>query len=441
MKNNKFKLKCVKCGQVYDGFSGWFAVNQVCAQCGSKHVEAEYGVDYSTIKKYINTSDPVKSFWHYFDYLPLISWDNIISFGEGAIPVERWTFLEDFAKEEYDLHNEVWVYRNDKNGGTGTFKDIGASLAASILKEQGIKNYVVASTGNTATAFARYMSKAGINTYIFMPVDALKASESEINVYGQKVFRVQGDYAKAKEIAASFAKNHGFLMTGGNMDPLRVESKKTMVFEWLRQMGKLPDVYVQALSGGTGPIAIDKALRDLKDTEYSRPLPRQILVQPDKCPPMALAWEQAVKNNFSEGWDTDFPVIENPQTSVPTLATGKPGTYPLISHLVKDSNGSIIQMKEEKINDIARWMAYETSIPMGPASAVCMGGFLNALKQGLIKDGESVLVNTGEGVTRAPDFMEELIYVTDNVYSADDCKLHDRKGLKKELRSRVVGNR
>jgi len=268
-------------------------------------------------------------------------------------------------------------------------------------------------------------------------VDALKASESEINTYGQKVFRVQGDYAKAKELAAAFAKKHNFLMTGGNVDPLRVEAKKTMVFEWFRQMGKLPDVYVQALSGGTGPIAIDKALKDVQGTMFEKPMPRQILVQPDKCPPMAIAWQHAVENDFPEGWNRDFPVIENPPTSVPTLATGKPGTYPIISELVRRTNGSIIQMKEEKMHDIARWIAYETKIPMGPASAVCMGGFLNALKQGLIKDGESVLVNTGEGVSRAPKFMEELIYITDNVTSLDDCNIHDREALREDLLDKI----
>ena len=38
-----------------------------------------------------------------------------------------------------------------------------------------------------------------------------------------------------------------------------------MVFEWLRQMGQIPDVYIQAVSGGTGPIAIDKGIRDIKE--------------------------------------------------------------------------------------------------------------------------------------------------------------------------------
>ncbi len=438
MQTNKFSLKCTNCGREFQDFEAWFSVNQVCPTCGAKHVEAVYPVDFTGLEKLMETPDcEIDSLWHYFDYLPLKLRENIVSFKEGAIPAERWHFLEKYAKDKYGLNNEVWVYRNDKNGGTGTFKDTAASLAASVLKESGIKNYVVASTGNTATSFAKYLAMAGVNAYIFMPVDALKASESEINTYGQKVFRVQGDYAKAKELAAAFAKKHNFLMTGGNVDPLRVEAKKTMVFEWFRQMGKLPDVYVQALSGGTGPIAIDKALKDVQGTMFEKPMPRQILVQPDKCPPMAIAWQHAVENDFPEGWNRDFPVIENPPTSVPTLATGKPGTYPIISELVRRTNGSIIQMKEEKMHDIARWIAYETKIPMGPASAVCMGGFLNALKQGLIKDGESVLVNTGEGVSRAPKFMEELIYITDNVTSLDDCNIHDREALREDLLDKI----
>jgi threonine synthase len=43
-----------------------------------------------------------------------------------------------------------------------------------------------------------------------------------------------------------------------------LKGKKQWFFEWLRQKGKVPNVYIQALSGGTGPIAIEKAYKDLK---------------------------------------------------------------------------------------------------------------------------------------------------------------------------------
>jgi len=49
-----------------------------------------------------------------------------------------------------------------------------------------------------------------------------------------------GDYAKAKEIAAGYAAAHNIPISAGNIDPIRVEAKKTMVFEWLRQIDQIP---------------------------------------------------------------------------------------------------------------------------------------------------------------------------------------------------------
>ena len=244
----KYELKCTGCGHVTSDFWTWFEQGQQCPKCGSKHSEVWYNRNYNKLKRIWNTTP--ESIWKYFTFLPLLRKRHIISFNEGSVPLERWDFLENYAKEKYNLEIEVHVYRNDLNGGTGTFKDIAASLAASLFKEIGIKQYCIASTGNSATAYAKYLSKAGVNCSVFMPEDAIKSSEATISSFGQQVFRVMGDYAKAKEIAAGYAKIHNIPMSTGNIDPIRIEAKKTMVFEWLRQIGKLPDVYIQAVSGG-----------------------------------------------------------------------------------------------------------------------------------------------------------------------------------------------
>ena len=66
-----------------------------------------------------------------------------------------------------------------------------------------------------------------------------------------------------------------------------------MVFEWLRQIDRMPDVYIQAISGGTGPIAIDKGVREIQSVYPDLKNPRFIMVQPDACDPMVQAWENA----------------------------------------------------------------------------------------------------------------------------------------------------
>jgi len=378
------------------------------------------------------------SFWHYFPFLPLLRRRHIISRNEGAVPLERWSFLESFAREKYGLDIKVHVYRNDLNGGTGTFKDPAASMAASLFNELGIKQYCIASTGNSATAYAKYLSMAKVNCSVFMPEDAIKTSEATISSYGQQVFRVKGDYAKAKEIAAGYAKLHGIPMSTGNIDPIRVEAKKTMVFEWLRQMDQFPDVYIQAVSGGTGPIAIDKGIREISHLYPELKNPRFLLVQSDGCDPMVQAWEQAEANGFPEGFEKEYPVIDNPTTEIPTLATGNPASYPIIAKLVKKSGGTFLRMREEKLVAVGKLTAYEQKVIPGPASAVCLAGFFVALRKNLIKDGETVLINIGEGPNRAPLFLEQMIYTSHNVSNVEECTPHYMEDYRKELWNEVL---
>ena len=63
---------------------------------------------------------------------------------------------------------------------------------------------------------------------------------------------------------------------------------------------------------------------------------------------MAEAWDTAKKNNFPEGWSKEYPVYENPETTIKTLATGNPTAYPPLAELVKESDGEIISCIEEK---------------------------------------------------------------------------------------------
>jgi threonine synthase len=134
----------------------------------------------------------------------------------------------------------------------------------------------------------------------------------------------------------------------------------------------------------------------------------------------------------------DYPIYENPITKVPTLATGKPGTYPIIADLVKRSGGEIIEFNEAYIVDIARAIAFENTVRIGPAAAIAMGGFFKSIHTGIIKDGDNVLINIGEGVRRAPDFVEEMMYTTKHVNSIDDCERFDREQYRKGLWDKIT---
>ncbi|MDL2296431.1 pyridoxal-phosphate dependent enzyme [Bacteroidales bacterium OttesenSCG-928-B11] len=398
----KYRLICKHCGTDNQQFYQWFANNQQCFRCGSKHAEAFYNADYKKLRELYGENP--ENFWLYFDYLPVENRENIVTCNEGAIPIEEWDFLEKIALEKYGVNCKALVYRNDMNGGTNTFKDVAAALAATVFKENDVPEYCVASTGNTATAYSKYLALAGVKITVFVPNDVTEDSVNEIRGYGQNVVVVDGNYAYAKKMAAEFHEQNKVLMSAGNIDPIRVEAKKTMVFEFMRQLGKMPDVYLQAVSGGTGPIAIDKGVREIRGTYPEVELPRILLVQQDLCDPMVQGWENAESNGFPEGYEKEYPIIENPKTEVSILSTGNPGMFPVVAPIVKKSGGAFLRVKEAELVDLAKKVYQERNIHLGPASVVCLLGFFEALKQGKINDGETVLINTGEGADRARKF-------------------------------------
>lgn len=95
-------------------------------------------------------------------------------------------------------------------------------------------------------------------------------------------------------------------------------------------------------------------------------------------------------------------------------------------------------MKEEKLVPLGKLISYEQKVIPGPASAVCVAGYFQALEKNLIKDGETVIVNIGEGPNRAPLFLEQMIYTTCEVESVEQCKPHEINGFREELWKEVA---
>ncbi len=404
---SKYHFECVQCKHTIANFKAWYLCNQACPKCGSKHAEVQYTNDYSSLKELMQAKSP-ENLWHYFEYLPLDDKKNIVTCNEGAIPVETWSYLEQYAQEHYNINCHVLICRNDLNGGTGTFKDVAGSLLASSLKEHHITQYTIASTGNTATAYSKYLSLADIKVKVFVPDCVMEDSVNEIRGFGQEVEIVDGDYTYAKKMAAEFHQKNDVLISAGNIDPIRVEAKKTMVFEFIRQLGKMPDVYIQAISGGTGPIAIDKGVREIEKHYPEATLPRMIMVQQDTCDPMVQAWEKATQDQFPKGYEKIYPIIENPKTAITILSTGNPAMFPIVAPIIKKSGGTFLRVLESDIVAVAAEAYKHQNLILGPASIVTIAGFLKALEENLIKNGESVLINVGEGSGRNLNFVNKV---------------------------------
>ncbi len=189
-------LECTACGnhQAYQPF-----VPTVCTQCGSQWLETRY--DYSAFKREILRGLPGRPFnmWRYQDILPLENPTGLDLYPAGGTPL--------WLSQRYAPtlgHSNVYI-KDERYGPTSSFKDRQAAGAVAAMIESGIKEAVIASTGNAAVAYAAACARAGIKLWVFMTSLVPQEKLREAALFGAEVIRVSGNYDQTKQIAAQFA--------------------------------------------------------------------------------------------------------------------------------------------------------------------------------------------------------------------------------------------
>ncbi|MCX6006797.1 MAG: pyridoxal-phosphate dependent enzyme, partial [Chloroflexi bacterium] len=100
---------------------------------------------------------------HYKDYLPITPKTPMISLGEGDTPLVKSMNL---AKE---LGVGELYFKLEGCNPTGSFKDRGMVMAMAKAIEEGSKQAICASTGNTSASAAAYGARFGLKVIILVP--------------------------------------------------------------------------------------------------------------------------------------------------------------------------------------------------------------------------------------------------------------------------------
>jgi len=170
---------------------------------------------------------------------------------------------------------------------------------------------------------------------------------------------------------------------------------------------RTPDWYVQAVSGGMGPLGVYKGFRELKQLGLIERIPALAPIQVDGCAPMVLSWKK--------GLEKAEPVL-SPKTRIETLATGDPGrTYTMLRKQVNETNGVFESVSDEDAFRAMHVIAKMEGISAEPAAGVAFAGLFKLVRAGIIKPTDTVVVNCtghtmpaeqflfGEGWTRDVD--------------------------------------
>lgn len=390
IKSTFNQVVCLECGHEMAADMA----SAACTKCGSAWLDARY--DYDAVAGVWSDSGGAslfsrrdRSLWRYGELLPIAQPDPEISLGEGFTPLIRL-----YQYERIYGHDGIYV-KDERHQPTNSFKDRQAALSVTAMKRAGITECVLASTGNAAVAYAAYCARAGIKLWLFLTSLAPPEKMREVALYGAEVVKVSGTYDETKHVAAEFAARRGIVMDKGAKTIPAKESMKTLGYEIAEQLGlqlhpdkpgtwQSPDWYIQAVSGGIGPLGVWKGFSELYQMGLIDRMPRLAIVQAAGCAPMV--------NAYNAGLAKADPVV--PKTLIHVLATGDPGyAYDQLREAVLSNDGAMLAVEDGDTFQAMRHIAQRAGISVEPATAVAFAGLDKMFQQDIIKPGEIVVVN------------------------------------------------
>ncbi|RPI95295.1 MAG: pyridoxal-phosphate dependent enzyme [Chloroflexi bacterium] len=369
-------LVCTLCGnqQPYEPF-----VPAICKKCNAQWLEARY--DFEAFKREILRGLPNRpsNMWRYHDVLPLSAPSFSDLYPAGGTPL--W-LSQRFAPP---LGLDSVYIKDERYGPTSSFKDRQAASAVAVMLENGIREAVIASTGNAAVAYAAACARAGIKLWVFMTSLVPQEKLREAALFGAEVIRVSGNYDQTKQIASQFAQRRHLLYDRGATSIPARESMKTIAYEIVEQLGwQAPDWYLQAVSGGLGPLGVYQGFKELLNMGLIDKIPKMAIIQAEGCAPMVEA--------FKAGKDVAEAVI--PNTSIIILSTGDPGmAYTYLWQITQQHGGVMESVTDAEAFSAMRALAKSEGTAVEPAAAVAFAGLEKMIGNGAIQADELVVVN------------------------------------------------
>ncbi|MEM2910106.1 MAG: threonine synthase [Nitrososphaerota archaeon] len=305
--------------------------------------------------------------WRYFELLPFEGYNRVVSLDEGGTPLYKCEKLADWLGAR-----DLYVKYEGMNP-TGSFKDRGMCIGITKALKLGAKGVACASTGNTAASLAAYSAKAGIPCIVMVPKQAVALGKLfQAMLYGAKVVRLEGTFDEALNLVWKVAEEVGAYLLN-SINPWRLEGQKTVAFETVDQLGRVPG-YVALPVGNCGNIAAAwKGFREMEAVGLINERPSMVGIQSEGASPFV--------DLVKEGLATLKPV-EKPSTIASAIRIGRPVNWKKALLAVKESDGLVAKVSDNEIIEAQRMLASLEGIGVEPAAAASVAGVKKLIESG-----------------------------------------------------------
>ncbi len=327
--------------------------------------------------------------WRYREAIPVKSDANIVSMNEGMTPLVPFAFsgAEILCKLDFLFP-------------TGSFKDRGATVLLSKLKEWGLGQVLMDSSGNAAAAVSAYAARAGIECDVYVPASTSSAKCAQIAAYGASLRKIEDPRSAATAAAIKAAEKRFYASHFWN--PWFNHGTKTWAFEVWEQSGfTAPDAVVVPAGHGSALIGAYLGFSELLRAGHIDELPRIFAAQAAKCAPMVKMWEENLEV---------VPEIAPENTLAEGISITAPVRWKQMRDAVLESGGSFVAVEDEKLPPLLREFGAK-GLLMEPTSAVAFAAVESLREHGKITPSDAVVVPvTGHGL-KAADKLEKIMSV------------------------------
>jgi threonine synthase len=324
--------------------------------------------------------------WRYREALPLNAATEPVSCDEGFTPLLKC-----------DLHGRTVYIKQEHLFQTGSYKDRGASVLITKVKELGVREVVEDSSGNAGCAIAAYGTAAQIACHIYVPESASAPKLAQIQAYGAILHRVPGSRSDTARAAMAAAQKMYYASHSWN--PFFLQGTKTFAYEVCEQLGwRAPDALVVPTGNGTLLLGAWLGFEELYQAGHIQTLPRLIAVQAANCAPLAQAYQSQADEISS---------VEAGHTLAEGIAIANPVRGKQILAAVRESGGCFMTVTEDEIVAAFRRMGRRGHY-IEPTSAATIAG-LEKYVITMTADGLVVSVLTGHGLKSTDKILSRLL--------------------------------